>query len=163
MIKIICYYIETRFIFVRKKRLEINMMNQKLLYSWLSATSVMFVLSYFWHGYLLNDLDQVSQPIPVFLALAAVVYLVIGLAVAFVFQALNIEEKIITKGITFGVAVGFFLYLIAYVLGVSFKADGVEHIVIDFAWQMVETGAGGLVVAVISWHHVYKAKLLGQD
>jgi hypothetical protein len=123
----------------------------------------MFALSYFWHGYVLTDLDQVSYPTPFFLALAAIVYAVIALALAFTFSALNFDDKVISKGISFGVAVGFFLYLIAFVLGVSFKGDGIEHIVIDFIWQMVETGSGGLVVAAVHFHYERKAQLLGHE
>ena len=139
------------------------MLNKKLLYSWVGGTAVMFAASYFWHGYILNDLDQVSYPVPFFLGLAAIVYAVIGLAMAWVYHSLKIDDKQIIKGISFGAAVGFFLYLIAFVLGVSFKAEGVQHIVIDFIWQMIETGAGGFVIAAVHFHFERKAQLLGHE
>jgi hypothetical protein len=129
----------------------------------MAAAAVMFALSYFWHGYVLTDLDQISYPTPFFLALAGILYAVIALAMAFTFDALKFDDKIIIKGISFGVAIGFFLYLIAFVLGVSFKADGIEHIVIDFIWQMVETGSGGLIVGMVHFHYERKAQLLGHE
>ena len=53
------------------------------------------------------------------------------------------------KGFLMGVALGFFIYLIAFVLGVSFKGSGTQHIVVDFLWQMIEQGIGGGVVGTV--------------
>lgn len=46
-------------------------------------------------------------------------------------------------------ALGFFIYLIAFVFGISFKGSGTEHIVVDFAWQMIEQGIGGGVIGFV--------------
>jgi hypothetical protein len=48
-----------------------------------------------------------------------------------------------------GIAFGFFIYLIAFVLGISFKGTGAAHVVVDFIWQMIEQGVGGSVVGLI--------------
>lgn len=139
------------------------MVSKKLFYSWIFSSVSMFSLSYLWHGYILNDLDNVQLPLPLYMGLAAVVYLVIGLLIAFIYTSLNLFSSLITKGISFGVVIGFFLYLIAFMLGVSFKAEGVEHIFIDFVWQMIEQGVGGFMIAAVHWHFARKEQLLGHD
>ena len=139
------------------------MISKKLFYSWIYSSVAMFSLSYLWHGYILNDLDNVQVPLPLYMGLASIVYLVIGLLIAFLYTSLNLFTNLLTKGISFGVAIGFFLYLVAFMLGVSFKADGVEHIVIDFMWQMIEQGAGGFMIGVVHWHFARKEQLLGHD
>jgi len=53
------------------------------------------------------------------------------------------------KGSLMGMALGFFIYLIAFVFGVSFKGSGFQHIVVDFIWQMIEQGVGGSVVSAV--------------
>lgn len=136
---------------------------QKFIYSWIMSTVVMFGMSYFWHGYILNDLNSIQLPLPFFLGMSALVYLIIGLLITFIYNALSFFDRQITKGISLGVAVGFFLYLIAFMLGVSFKAEGVQHVVIDFIWQMMEQGAGGIVVGFVYWHYTRKAQLLGHE
>ena len=49
----------------------------------------------------------------------------------------------------------FFLYLIAFVLGVSFSSDSaLEHVIVDITWQMIEQSFGGLLIGYL--YHVYK-------
>ena len=52
------------------------------------------------------------------------------------------------KHITIGVLAGFIIYLIAFVLGVSFQGEGIEHTIVNFTWQMFEQGAGGLSISM---------------
>jgi len=53
------------------------------------------------------------------------------------------------KGFLGGAALGFFLYLVAFTLGVSFKSGDTKHVVVDFVWQMVEQGVGAVVIAYV--------------
>jgi hypothetical protein len=53
------------------------------------------------------------------------------------------------KGVTIGALMGFFIYLVAFVFGVSFNAGGLKYIVVDFLWQMVEQGVGGAVIGFL--------------
>ena len=48
-----------------------------------------------------------------------------------------------------GIALGFFIYLIAFVFGISFKGSGTEHVIVDFIWQMIEQGIGGGVIGFV--------------
>jgi hypothetical protein len=58
-------------------------------------------------------------------------------------------KNLMFKGFLGGVAFGFFLYLVAFTLGVSFKSGETKHVVVDFVWQMIEQGIGGMVVAYV--------------
>ncbi len=109
----------------------------------------MMAMSYAWHGLILNDLIYVPSPVFLFYALALLAYIVIGFTLTFVYTYLSMGIGIKLKGMMMGIAMGFFIYLIAFVFGVSFKGGGTEHVVLDFLWQMIEQGAGGAAIAII--------------
>jgi hypothetical protein len=44
--------------------------------------------------------------------------------------------------------VGFFVYLVIFVLGISFAKHGMVHVLVDVLWQMFEQGVGGLAVSL---------------
>lgn len=125
------------------------MLKKRFLLSWLLSSILMFALSMFWHGIILNDLKFIPQPHALFYSLAGLVYIVIGFTITFVFTYLSMGIGIKLKGSLMGIALGFFIYLIAFVLGVSFKGGGAQHIVVDFLWQMIEQGVGGGVVGSV--------------
>lgn len=125
------------------------MLKKRFIVSWFLSSFLMFGLSMFWHGVLLNDLKFIPQPHGLFYALAGLAYIVIGFTITFVFTYLTMGIGIRLKGFLMGVALGFFIYLIAFVLGVSFKGSGTQHIVVDFLWQMIEQGIGGGVVGTV--------------
>ncbi len=128
--------------------------------SWILASVIMFALSFVWHGFILNDFESISYSMGLFYALASVVYLVIGFVLTFVYAYIGAEESKTFKGLLVGGALGFFIYLIAFTLGVSFKSNGMEHIVVDFVWQMAEQGIGGALVAFIYVVAARHAKIL---
>ncbi|PCJ88408.1 MAG: hypothetical protein COA57_03270 [Flavobacteriales bacterium] len=110
----------------------------------------MYVLNYAWHGFVLNDYMRLSIPLETYFVMASIVYLVIGLVITTVSTFINTGKHLIRKGTLVGVAIGFFIYLIAFVLGVSFHSNSqMEHIAIDFAWQMAEQGAGGFLCGFV--------------
>ncbi len=109
----------------------------------------MMIASYLWHGVLLNDLFYIPEPEGLFYGLAILTYLVIGFVLTFVYTYLSMGIGLKMKGGLMGLAIGFFIYLIAFVLGVSFKSSGTEHIVVDFLWQMIEQGFGGSLVGLV--------------
>ena len=114
--------------------------------SWIVASVVMCTMSYIWHGVFLNDFARISYPIETFLVLFAIVYLAIGLALTLLHSFLHLKLTPIVKGIVVGAIFGFFVYLIAFVFGVTFYASPkLEYVLMDFTWQMIEQGFGGLV------------------
>jgi hypothetical protein len=126
-----------------------EMLKKRFFIAWGLSVLVMMALSFLWHGVILNDFIHVPKPYGLFYSLAALAYILIGFVLTFVFTYLSMGIGIKMKGGFMGLALGFFIYLIAFVLGVSFKGSGTEHVVVDFAWQMIEQGIGGGVVGFV--------------
>ena len=120
----------------------------RLLISTVFSAIIMFAVSYYWHGVLLNDLDLISYDKTLFFGLLSILYLLIGGALSFVLMAYKPEENRILKHVTIGVVAGFMIYLIAFVLGVSFQGEGIEHTIVNFTWQMLEQGVGGFSISI---------------
>jgi hypothetical protein len=113
----------------------------------------MFILSYTWHGIILNDFSRLSYPKEIFLLFAAFTYLIIGFVVVRVFDSKVFEtffnHKLFLNGVIKGTFCGFMFFIVANVVGVSFNTGtGVKNLLIDLVWQMFEQGAGGCVVAI---------------
>lgn len=126
---------------------------KKFIISWIFCSVVMFILSYLWHGLLLNDFKMLNYPLSLFLLFASVVYLVAGAFVAKVYT-LEIFSRFtkhpFLKGLLSGSVCGILLYLISLVIGVSFSRNvTMQYMLIDVTWQMIEQGLGGLVVGVV--------------
>jgi hypothetical protein len=126
-----------------------EMLKKRFFVAWGFSVLVMMVLSFLWHGVILNDFIHVPQPYALFYGLAVLAYILIGFVLTFVFTYLSMGIGIKMKGGLMGLALGFFIYLIAFVFGVSFKGSGTEHVVVDFVWQMIEQGIGGGVVGFV--------------
>jgi len=119
------------------------MFKKGFLLVWLISAIAMFGLSYIWHGVVLNDYHNIKLPLSSFLTLQAIVYLVISFILTFVYHYTHIKRKMKYKGFVIGAVLGFFIYLIAYVLGISFKTGSLNYvIVVDFIWQMFEQAVG---------------------
>ena len=123
------------------------MLKKGFLIVWLISSLTMMGMSYIWHGMVLNDYHNIKLPMASFLLLQSIVYVVIGFLLTFVYHYTHIKKKLKYKGFVMGAALGFFIYLIAYVLGVSFKTGAIDYvIVVDFLWQMMEQAVGGGIV-----------------
>jgi len=122
---------------------------RKLFIAWFSALVSMLGLSYLWHGVLLNDLRNIKYPQWYFFFLLLLVYSIIALILTGYFRYSAPKRDFLPRGFFSGAAFGFFLYLVAFTLGVSFKSSETKHIVVDFVWQMIEQGIGGMVVSYV--------------
>ena len=127
---------------------------RRILLPWILSAAVMFGLSYLWHGVLLHDLQEIQIPLGLYLGLAALAYLVIGLGItiavhqAIVHQWISLKQGFPMMSMLVGAIIGFVVYLLVFTLGVSFADHAMMHIVVDILWQMVEQGLGGLVVSL---------------
>ena len=137
------------------------MFRKRFTFSWIASTLFMLGLSFLWHGIVLNDLDKLAFPPVLFAGLASLTYVVIGFALTFAYTYFSMGIKFKLKGIAIGAALGFFLYLIAFTLGVSFAGNNLDHVAFDFCWQMLEQGMGGLVVSFIYKLAERRDKVLG--
>ncbi|MBS1637096.1 MAG: hypothetical protein JST26_14355 [Bacteroidetes bacterium] len=119
--------------------------------SWILAAVLMYVAFYVWHGLFLNDLSRISFSKAVFMALAALVYLVISFVIYRAFNS-RLAKKIYNqflRGVLVGAALGFILFSVITVLGISFtKNVTFTYMVADCGWQVVEQCIGGIIVAL---------------
>lgn len=120
--------------------------------AWILGAIVMYSAFYFWHGMVLTDLSRISYSHTLFLVFAAITYLVISFVVYKVFS-MKIWDKIshnyFLKALFTGVSVGFLLFVVTTVLGISFsERRTLTYIVTDCAWQVVEQTLGAAIVAL---------------
>jgi hypothetical protein len=114
----------------------------------------MFLLSWVWHGLALRDLQELTIPKPLYHTLAGLIYLVIGFGLtigthtAIQHQFISLKTGFPVSAMMIGAAVGFFVYLVIFVLGMSFAKSGAVHMLVDVLWQMLEQGVGGLMVSL---------------
>jgi hypothetical protein len=132
---------------------------------WLLAAVVMYALSFVWHGIALTDLQELRIPIALYLCLSGLVYLLIALGIKMAVHHCIIHEWISLKrafplmSMAIGAVVGFVVYLIVFILGMSFASRDVVHIAVDILWQMVEQGMGGLMVSLGIIYDMHKSFL----
>jgi hypothetical protein len=124
-------------------------MNKKLFFSWFFTLITMVSLSYIWHGVILNDLRNVNYPPWYFFMLLVLVYSIVAFVFTIGFNFAQPRNNPLMKGVLGGAAFGFFLYLVAFTLGVSFKSGDTKHVIVDFIWQMMEQGIGGFITAYV--------------
>ena len=118
----------------------------------------MFLISWLWHGVALTALEELRIPVGLYLCLAGLVYILLGFAMTFCIHTAILHEWISLKqafpftSMLLGAVFGFCVYLVIFVLGMSFTKGGMIHVVADVIWQMVEQGIGGLMVSLgIIW------------
>lgn len=120
--------------------------------SWIVSAILMYAAFYFWHGVFLNDLKNISFSKPVFLLLAALVYLVISFILYRVFETKLLNQFIpstLFRGIAAGVLVGFSLFSFITVLGISFSRHiTMKYLLADCLWQVAEQVFGGIIISI---------------
>lgn len=118
--------------------------------SWIIAAIVMYSAFYTWHGIFLNDLSRITVSKPLFLFLAALVYLAISFVVYRTFESKTLSSKIhspLLKGLVSGICIGFIMFAVVFVLGVSFtKTMSLTYLIADFSWQIIEQILGGVII-----------------
>ena len=91
--------------------------------SWIASAIFMYVAFYIWHGIFLNDLARISFSKVLFMVLAALVYLIISFIVYKTFDSKLLGKLFyppLIRGVASGIIVGFALFSITTVLGISF-------------------------------------------
>lgn len=119
---------------------------KRFLVSWIVGLLTMFSLSYLWHGIILNDMRTLPVEKSLYLGLMALMYSVLSCVLVYLIANLSLTGRLIVKRLLVGGALGFFIYLIAFTLGVSFSQNTASHIGVDFLWQMLEQGVGAVMI-----------------
>jgi len=122
------------------------MYSKKFYLSWIICAVVMYLMSYAWHGLVLNDLAKLDYPRDVYLGLSALAYLIVGFILTLLVYQIPDARSSYLNGLKVGVICGVVIYLLAFVFGISFKtAFDIKVILFDLGWQSVEQGAGGII------------------
>jgi hypothetical protein len=112
----------------------------------------MYVAFYIWHGVFLNDLNRISFSKGLFLGLAALIYLVISFVLYKAFESKTLTKYVsqpMLRGVVSGFLLGFILFALVTVLGISFTKDiNLTYILADCCWQVVEQIIGGVVIGL---------------
>ena len=129
------------------------MLTKRFFISWIASSIVMFALSYMWHGVFLTDFSRLTYPKEIFLIIAVFVYLIIGFVMAKAIDVKMLDKhfkrKPVIRGAISGAGLGFVLFLVSTVVGVSFSTGSkLENLVLDVSWQTVEQCIGGVVVGL---------------
>lgn len=128
------------------------LIKRRILFPWLLSATVMFGLSYAWHGLALTDLSELKFDILTYLALSGLAYLVIGLALVMLVNLgigrewISLKTGLPLSCMLVGAGVGAVVYLIMFTSGLSFASHGFQHVVVDALWQLFEQAVGGLMV-----------------
>jgi hypothetical protein len=136
-------------------------MKRKHLLSWLIASVLMFSLSYAWHGVVLNDFNKLSYQKELFLSFLTLLYLVIGAAMTFGYSLIHNKKSALARGTLLGVAAGFAIFLVVFVLGTSLTGGRIYalHASIDLIWQILEQAAGGFAIAYV-FHYIEQREMI---
>lgn len=131
-----------------------NLLQRFILLPTLLSAVVMYGLSYLWHGVVLSDMDDLTIPKWLYFSLAALVYLALGFGLtmathkAVQYEWISLKKAFPLMAMLLSAVLGFFVYLVIFVLGMSFAKNGMAHVVVDIIWQMVEQSIGGLMVSL---------------
>ena len=110
----------------------------------------MYAAFYVWHGVFLNDLNHIHFSKLLFFVLVALVYFVISYVLYRTYEIKLLDKyfsNAIIKGVAAGCIVGFFLFAVVAVLGVSFtKQVNTTYLLADCIWQVVEQIIGGVII-----------------
>ena len=124
--------------------------SRRFFISWILSSILMYVAFYLWHGIFLNDLKRISFSKPLFLSLAALVYLVISFILYKTFESKLFQHHFLNpvfRGLISGVLIGFILFAIVTVLGISFAKDiNMTYLAVDCGWQVIEQLIGGFII-----------------
>lgn len=120
--------------------------------SWLASALLMYVAFYVWHGLFLTDLSQIRFSKSLFLILVGLVYLVISFVLYRIYE-LKVFDKYFSnallRGVTAGFILGFILFAIVAVLGISFtKHINSTYLIADCLWQIAEQIIGGVIIGL---------------
>jgi hypothetical protein len=89
-----------------------------------------------------------------YLGLSSLAYLCIGLILTLTIhfliarEWLSLKTAFQLKAMLVGGGIGVPVYLVMLLSGLSFASHGIEHVVVDLIWQIIEQAIGGLMVSL---------------
>lgn len=122
----------------------------------------MYGISYAWHGWVLNDISEMRTGLGLYLSLSGIAYLVIAMGIVLLVHRglaqgwISMKSAFPFKGMLLGAMVGVVVYVLVFISGFSFASHELHHVALDFIWQLVEQGLGGLMVSLGIIHDLHR-------
>ncbi len=125
---------------------------RRLSVSLVLVTTTMFVLSYIWHGVILNDFYRLGHQESKVIFLIILVYLIIGFIIVKVVERKppkrRYKNERLMNGMLVGGICGISFFIISTVSGFTLNTGtGVKNMLVNILWQIVEQGAGGIAAS----------------
>lgn len=133
------------------------MKTKNFILAWLSSFVVCFALGYIWHeNFMGNFYIEHSERLPnpnVDTAILSLAYIIVTFLMTLIYANWQKSKRPLTDGLLLGLITGMLWSLPSPLTDVAFGV-GVSPggIFIDSAWQMLEEGIGGMVMA---WSYQY--------
>jgi hypothetical protein len=130
---------------------------KSFLLAWLSAFVICLGLGYLWHNQIMVNFYSEHferQPNPdVSVGITAVVYLILTFLMTLIYAVWNKGKKPLMEGLLLGIIVGVLWSLPSPLMDMAFGVGiTLDGILFDTAWQVIEEGIGGVVMA---WSYQY--------
>jgi hypothetical protein len=128
------------------------MKTKNFILAWFSSFIVCFVLGYLWHdNFMSNFYIENSERLPnpsIDISILSLAYIIITFLMTFLYTNLKKSKRPLLDGLFLGIITGMLWSLPAPLLDVAYGVGvSPSGIFIDSAWQMIEEGLGGVVMA----------------
>jgi hypothetical protein len=133
------------------------MKTKSFILAWFSSFIVCFILGYVWHdNFMSNFYIETSERLPnpsIDIGILAIAYIIITFLMTFLYTNFKRSGRPLLDGLLLGLIIGMLWSLPSPLIDVAFGV-GVSPggIFIDSAWQMLEEGIGGIIIA---WSYQY--------
>ena len=128
------------------------MKTKSFLLAWSSAFVVCFALGYLWHDEIMTNFytehfERQQNP-DINVSVTAIAYLIITFLMTLIYSVWHKGKNPLIEGLLLGLIVGILWSLPAPLLDIAFGVGITPSgILFDSAWQMIEEGIGGVVLA----------------
>lgn len=133
------------------------MKTKNFILAWFSCFIVCFALGYFWHdNFMSNFYIENSERLPnpsINIGILSIAYLILTFLMTFLYNMLKKSRRPLLDGLLLGLITGLLWSLPSPLVDVAFGV-GISPggVFIDSAWQTIEEGIGGIVMA---WSYQY--------
>ena len=128
----------------------------RIIFPGLFSAVVMLLLSFGWHGLILNDFSGNFIPVTRFIIDYSILCVIIGIAFSFLFDYFQFNEDKGLKRFGIGLLMGAVIYGMTFITGSTFGSHSSMLITMDFIWQMIEQGVGALTIHLLRYLFFFK-------
>jgi len=129
----------------------------RIIFPGLFSALVMLLLSFGWHGVVLNDFSGNFIPVSRFIIDYSISCVIIGIVFSYLFDTIRFKENKGLKRFGIGLIAGAVIYVMTFITGNTFGSQNTMLITMDFGWQMMEQGMGALTIHLLRYLFFFKS------